>query len=210
MRSLSFILVALALAACGDDKPASGEDGTGAPAPTVSAPATEDGLASVFRSLLEDIRAGNNARIDEQLSALALPDAKAFFAAHFPEDMAARLASDYADKATHLPEIADLLRTQLDKGRDQIAVEKFDAQEDPRALGYQNLALKQMTDRIPIYSVRVVAQGESVGFHLWSFVHDGSQFRWVGKLKGVKPGLEGDKDRLLELRLEEARRLDAE
>jgi len=202
------MVVALALAACGDEKPSSGEDGTNAAAPTVSAPATEDGLASVFRSLLEDIRAGNNAHIDEQLRSLALPDPAGFFAAHFPAEMATRLAEDYTGKTSHLVEIADLLRSQLDKGRDRIVVEKFDAQEDPRALGYQNLALKQMTDRIPLYSVRIVGQGEDAGFHLWSFIHDGGQFRWVGKLKDVKPGMDADKDRLLELRLEEARRLD--
>jgi len=33
--------------------------------------------------------------------------------------------------------------------------------------------------------VRLRKDGEGEGFHLWSFIHDGDSFRWVGKLKAI-------------------------
>lgn len=204
---LAVFLVLLAALACGDEeeKP-SGEDDP-AEVPTVSSPATKEGLASLFRSLTEDLRAGNDDRVREKLLALALPAPEEFFSAHFPNDIAARLASSYSEKAEHLGEIGDVVRTQLDKGHTQVLAEKFDQQEDANAVGYQNLALKQMSEVTPLYSVRLVSKGEDTGFHIWSFAHDGRQFRWVGKLKEVKPGLSEDKQRILELRLRDSRKL---
>jgi hypothetical protein len=120
---------------------------------------------------------------------LNLPDPLAFFSAHFPLDVAARLADEYRAQP---PGLGRFLAAQKADGRTELRVEKFERADDPDAVGYQEHALAAMTTPIPLYSLRLRAPGQRNGRHVYSFVHDGGQWRYVGPMKQVKPGLADD------------------
>ncbi len=204
-RAVLMVLATVSLVACGDESPKDSDTSDDTrPKPEVSVPATTEALTVLFRTMLEDVRSGNDKRVGEALTSMTIGDPAAFFAEHFPEEVAKQLAADYPAKAEHLPELGAVLRSQLDKGRDQIVVEKFDNPDDGKAVGYQSAALKAMTTKTTLYSVRLRPKNREQGFHLWSFVHDGSRFRWVGKLRAILPTSDSRQDRLLQLRVDRA------
>ena len=120
---------------------------------------------------------------------LMLPDPLAFYSAHFPLEVAARLAAEYK---AHPPGLGAFLAAQKAQGRTELRVEKFERADDTDAVGYQEHALAAMTAPIPLYSLRLRAPGQRNGRHLFNFVHDGRQWRYVGPMKQVKPGLADD------------------
>ena len=159
-------------------------------------------------SLISDVLAGNGQRADEALAALALPDAKEYFKLHFDDGVADRLTKTYDEAAEHLPELSDVLKTELDKGRTKAVVEAFDDPDDRKAVGFQSIALREMRNPTPVYSVRLVGKDDETGsFHIWSFVHDGKAFRWVGKMANVRTDINDKEKKILELRIERAHQL---
>jgi hypothetical protein len=151
-----------------------------APAPPRSYPDGEAGLKSLATDLPGAPELGDS---------LVLPDPLAFFSAHFPLEVAARLADEYKAQP---PGLAAFLATQKKQGRTELRVEKFERADDPDAVGYQEHALAAMTAPIPLYSLRLRAPGQRNGRHLYSFVHDGGQWRYLGPMKQVKAGLAED------------------
>lgn len=204
-------LLAALGAGCGDDS--SAENGKESSSSDESAdvrvtrPATPTGLENLFQSLVEDMRAGNDQKVTDTLAELALPAPDTYFETLFESAVAKRVNAGYREQAEHLGELTEVLRAQLDKGRDRIAVERFDDPDDPRAVGFQSIALVEMKEKTPLYSVRLLASGEDTGFHVWSFVHDGEAFRWVGKLRGIREGLGDEERKKLELRREMAQKI---
>jgi len=120
---------------------------------------------------------------------LVLPDPLAFYSAHFPLEIAARLATEYQASP---PALAAFMSAQKQQGRTELRVEKFERADDPDAVGYQEHALAAMTAPLPLYSLRVRAPGQRSGRHIYSFVRDGDVWRYAGPMKQVKPGLAED------------------
>src|SRR5688572_10336674 len=155
--------------------------------------------------LLAAVRAGDQDRAQTLAASLELPDPDAWFEQHFPPEIAARLAAEYAPLRGRVGELSARLRDLLAAGNTLLAVERFDDPGNVDATGYQSLALRAMTHDAPLYSVRLRKDGEGEGFHIWSFIHDGESFRWIGKLRAITGQKPADPDPL-ELRVRSAPR----
>jgi len=165
-----------------------------------------DGLTRLIGDLLAAASQHQRDRGAAIAASLELPEPPRWFAAHFAPALAGRLARDYAALHGHFVEIADQIALLSTQGRILVTVERFDDPDAGDATGYQSLALRAMTDRVSLYSVRMRKDGEGEGFHMWSFIHDGTGFRWIGKLKAVNgEARPGDPD-LLELRVRSVKR----
>ena len=153
--------------------------------PEPAYPASEDGLRALLDDLLAAAARGDRTGAYELADGLRLPDARAYFTEVFGEELGAELAGDYTELADRLRELVPLLWELTSADDAELRVEAYDRAGDG-AVGYQARAFERMRSPTPLYSVRVPRGGDP-GFHLWSFVHDGDAFRWVGKMRAVAP-----------------------
>jgi hypothetical protein len=146
---------------------------------------TTDALEDQFKRLVANIKAGEYDLAETILKGYALPDAPKWFKDHFGDALGVELASGYEAQGRALPQLAKLIRSLTDKGLSLVTVERFEASSSPDAVGYQALALDKMRKKVALYSVRLSQDKDKDAFHLWSFMHDGTTFRWVGKMREV-------------------------
>lgn len=179
------LVAVLAMGGCGDDD---GDEPAGKPSAPVARiryPDGVDGLEKLAGDLLGAAAADRRQPARLLAASLELPDPRTWFEGHFAPEVAARLTAEYEPMRGRTSELASLLTALAAEGRTLVAVERFDDPDSPEATGYQALALRAMTTKTPLYSLRLRKDGEGEGFHLWSLVHDGDSFRWVGKLKAI-------------------------
>lgn len=193
----AFLLAVVVLAACSSEDKASPTTaaparstvaGTDAqpPAPTVAFSDTTAGLEQLIRELgTADTPAP---RASDLLASLELPTADAWFQTHFGPDAAAVLVKEYREVVPHLPELGEFIREMFAAERTRLLVERFDGPDDTAAVGYQKITLAVAKAPLALYSVRLRGQRDDDVFHLWSFVHDGTTFRWIGKLSVLATG----------------------
>jgi hypothetical protein len=119
---------------------------------------------------------------------LALPDANAYFTATFGADNAAKVTADYAAEVPKLATIGGFFKVARLKGKTEILIEKHTSPDDEESNALQEAAIRAMQTPVPIYTINCVEPGKTIGSSLWSFVYVGGKFRYIGKLKGLKPG----------------------
>lgn len=144
----------------------------------------EEGL----KQLATDLSAAEGDDAEKLGKDLALPDAQKFFTTTFGPELATQLASEYATDVPKLGTIHQFFKAGQAKGRTEILVEKHVSAEDENANGLQEAALKAMKTPMPIYTINVVEPGKTIGSSLWSFAYVDGSYRYLGKLKAVKPG----------------------
>jgi hypothetical protein len=145
-------------------------------------PATTEGLRELIVDILEAAGRGDRAEAFALADGLRLEDPQAFFGGVFGAQLGDELAADYTAAAERIREIVPLLREVAAAGEAEVLVEAFEEPSE-RAVGYQSRALERMLVPTTLYSVRFARPDEGRGFHLWSFVHDGTSFRWAGKMQ---------------------------
>jgi hypothetical protein len=144
-----------------------------------------------LKRLMTDIYAATSAKDDGKSAALirglALPDHEAWFRRVFGDAAAAKLVVEYAAMLSRFEgDAGRAFGKVVADGQSDIQVLRFDRAGDPNAVGNQNDALAAMKSPQPLYSVRFLKPGERAGFHLYSFVHAGGAFRFVGRLAAAK------------------------
>jgi hypothetical protein len=150
-----------------------------------SYPASIDGLVALTEDLARARRGKDAARAYTLTRSLRLEDPEAWFREQFGDTLGAAVAADYDPQHADIERLVDHIIKLREGGRATPSVEKFDAPGDPKAVGYQSAALAKMKRRVTLYSLRLSPSKEKRGFHLWSFVHLGGSFRYVGKMKPV-------------------------
>ena len=127
---------------------------------------------------------------------LALPNAADWFTRRFGAEVGKHLASEYQIYGHGFTEFPRLLTDQGEKhGRKTFVVERITEPTDPKAFGFQARALGAMKERLPLYTFRLRGEGKS-DFVLYSFVHDGATFRYVGQMARMNGRLPGDRETL--------------
>lgn len=220
----------LVLVACsdGDAKgkppaPAPTPTPTPTPAPTSAAPpdvvlappsypGTVQGLQDLMAHLVTAIQADDPKEKVRLLDSLRLPDHRAWFRETFDARLGDRLADEYQPIHDGIGQLVQSLQPIVSGGQTVPEAEQFSAPDQPGATGYQAAALKRMAKRTPLYSVRLKTPDGARVYHLWSFVHQGGTFRFVGKLRAVEdrpPPRVGGRD-VLEYRTADRSRLPAD
>lgn len=172
-------------------------------------PANGAGLQSLLNDLLEARQAGDADKTYTLTESLRLRDYETWFTEHFGPKLGPTLAADYKIQFDDIQLLADTLQKRRDNGRSQINVERFEGPEDTSATGYQVRALRAMKPPVPLYSVRLVDDDGKKAFHIWSFIHDGKSFRYVGKMKPIAEPEMTKLGDLLEYRVVDAKKLKA-
>lgn len=172
-------------------------------------PANAAGLKALLTELLEARKAGDADKSYVLTESLRLRDYETWFTERFGAKRGPELAADYKKQFDDIQLLADTVQSLRDNGRTEINVEHFEGPEDSRATGYQVRALRAMQPPVPLYSVRLVDDKGKNSFHIWSFVHDGKSFRYVGKMKPIARPEMTKKGDLLEYREADAKKLRA-
>jgi hypothetical protein len=201
-----FALLLLLLSACSDGEAKGSSSGTSAPpapapapvpTPTPVAPPevvlappsypdTVQGLQSLMGHLVTAIQADDPKEEVRLLDSLRLSDPRAWFRATFDAKLADKLADEYQPIHDGIGQLLDTLQTMVSNGQTVPEAEQFAEPDQTGATGYQSAALSRMVKRTPLYSVRLKTPDGSRVYHLWSFVHDGGSFRFVGKMRKVE------------------------
>jgi hypothetical protein len=176
------VLLLLALLAC---KKLKGEDSEATPAAAPAAAYEEgpDGL----KKLAQDLTTKDAAEAEALGKTLALPDAQKFFTETFGPELSGQLATDYAGEVGKLGTLHGFFKMNQAKGRTEVNVSKHTSPDDESQNGYQEAAIRAMKTPVALYTIRVVEPGKDLGSSLWSFAWVDGGFRYLGKLKPVKP-----------------------
>jgi hypothetical protein len=103
--------------------------------------------------------------------------------------------------ATEPRGFGELLKMLHAKGRTKVTVTRVEKPNDRNGTGYQSNAIKKMVSPVALYHVEFDEPNSDEGYSLWSFIHDGTSFRFVGKMKRVSPPSSEDMDVLGEARM---------
>lgn len=149
-----------------------------------SYPDSTDGL----KQLATDLRSADAAEGAKIGKDLALPDPSAFFSVTFGAEHAAKLASDYAVDVPKLPTINGFFKMAESNGKTELLIERHTSPDDDEANALQESALRAMKTPVALYTINCVEPGKTIGSSLWSFAYVDGKFRYLGKLKALKPG----------------------
>lgn len=149
-----------------------------------SYPESEEGL----KQLATDLAAASDSDGAKMGKELALPDANAFFTKTFGAEHASQLAADYATDVPKLGTIGGFFKAAQAKGKTEILIERHTSPDDDNANSLQEAAIRAMKAPIAIYTINCVEPGKTIGSSLWSFAYVDGKFRYLGKLKALKPG----------------------
>jgi len=163
-----------------------------------------------MRDLRVAISGKDEERVGVLIASLRLPDHEAWMKQVFGNELGRVLSEEYRPQSEEIGLLADVLAEQYEMGMVEVEGSRFLTADVPTSTGYQSAAIKQMNTTVPLYSARLYNEQRDRTFHLWSFVHEGGSFRYIGKLKSVtSQRASGGRD-LNEYRLLDARRLDAQ
>jgi hypothetical protein len=213
VRSILWLMACASLAAAGCKKkgdeaeaesaaapePAAGKAaaGQGRPAaaklPLESYPATADGLRDLAADLVRVKMAEPARAASAAATVLTLPAPEAWFARVFGPEVGKHLAAEYAIYGHGVDQFPKMIAAQGTRhDRKTFLAEKHESREDPAATGLQARTMAAMLEPTPLYSLRMTGPGET-DFVLYSFIHDGTTFRYVGRLThldGKRPAKE--------------------
>jgi hypothetical protein len=128
----------------------------------------------------------------------------------FGPELGPTLLAEQEPQRTGIGWLARHIKGRIESGLVSIRAERFDAPDEPEAVGYQSAALRRMARRVPLYSVRFATPDGKKTWHVWSFVHHQGTFRYVGKMRRVADGSPPAHGRdPLEFRLSDAARAKA-
>lgn len=154
------------------------------PGASKSYPESEAGL----KQLATDLAAASDSDAAKMGRGLALEDPGAFFTATFGAENAAKVSADYSAEVPKLGTIGGFFKAAQLKGKTEILIEKHTSPDDDESNALQEAAIRAMQKPIPIYTINCVEPGKTIGSSLWSFAYVDGKFRYIGKLKGLKPG----------------------
>ena len=147
-------------------------------------PEGAEGLKKLIEDITKLLRAGDTKAATALVEGLARFDFGAWFERVFGEQLGATLATALKGMDSPLG-VSNLVQTfseQVRQGRTVVQVQRFTGQDND-ATGYQNRAMAQMKRPEPIYSVRLLEPGQSLGYHMYNFIYAQGGFRLVGKMQ---------------------------
>ncbi len=178
------VVVALAgLVSFGCGKKKGSSDKKGAEAKTY--PATAEGLKQQLEDIHAAIEAGKDAEAKALVAEWKLPDHGAWFKKTFGDARGAKLDAEYSKLVGLVPQLRGLVAKRYEKGQKQIVIRKIDNPGSMDARGLQAKALRAMKSKVTLWDVSFVKPGDELGYSLWSFVHVGGKFRFIGKMRGL-------------------------
>lgn len=156
-----------------------------------SHPESADGLKSMFGELMDAVKKGDDKASAELAGALVVPGYEAWFKTTFGDEAGGRVSAEYAKNVPNASkDLPKAIAMFLKKGRTEVAAERFAEAGSPDANTYQDVALKAMKTKVPLYSVRLTEPGSKTGTHLYNFAYVDGGFRFVGKMLALDPNPE--------------------
>jgi hypothetical protein len=153
----------------------------------VSYAESTDGLKTLMSEILDAQKSGDKEKLNTLIKSLQMPDADAWFKKVFGDDKGPAVAAQYKSNTAPLDQDLGRLFTKIvSDGQTEIKVIRLEKPDDPQATGNQKDVLSAMKNPVPLYSVRFVKPGESLGMHLYNYVYVDGTFRLAGKMDAAK------------------------
>ena len=155
-------------------------------------PNTVNGLRDMMADLVRAHRRDEAGARSRAEAVLALPGAAAWFNERFGAEIGKHLLREYEVYGHGFAEFPRLITDQGTKyGRKTFVVDMISAATDEKATGFQARAIEAMKKKQPLFTFRLRGAGKP-DFVLYSFVHDGVSFRYVGRLARFNGKLPND------------------
>lgn len=171
----SLLVVALLGMACGSNSN------------KVSYDESADGLKKLMSDIYEAQKSGDKDKLSRLLKSLELPDAEAWFKKVFGADVGAKVAAQHKTiSGSIISDLERIFAKVVTDGQSEIRITRLEKADDSNANGNQKDVLAAMKEPVPIYSVRFVKPGETLGMHLYNYVYVDGTFRVAGKMDAVR------------------------
>jgi len=152
-----------------------------------SYPESTDGLKKLMSDILDAQKSGDTAKFKSLVKDLELPAAEGWFKNVFGDDKGAKAAAQYKSQTSALQQDLEKLFAKIvSDGQTEIKITRLEKADDPQATGNQKDVIAAMKNPVPIYSVRFVKPGETLGMHLYNYVYVDGTFRLAGKMDAAK------------------------
>lgn len=203
LSAIAAVVLVLGGAACGSKAAA-----------TKSYQDTAESFEVFANDLIHTVKADKEGDFKAMAKDLVLPDPKGWFPKVFGDEAGARLLAEY--EASPMRDFSkgfgDLRKLIVEQKRDTIATSRHTSPDDEMATGHQVNALRAMKQPVALYRIQLTRADGEKSFTLWSFVHEGDKFRFIGKTKKSKPAdpdakMAREVDMLGELPMKRAREL---
>lgn len=145
--------------------------------------ADRQGLAKLINELAQKHSGGQRAIARAMARQLKLPAPQDYFTQHYGQPKGALLARELERSPLKLYALPAAIATEQAKGRTEVLTNAIIDAKDDGATYPQQLAIQAYQGQPPLtlYTVRLVRPKDQDGFALWSFIHDGQQFRYIGQ-----------------------------
>lgn len=154
-------------------------------APTTSP--DREGLRVTIETIIKLNAEGKTGPAIALAKQLELKDPQAFFSDYYDAKTAKRLTDEYNSKPIKLYALPNALALQgKTHGRKTILTDVHTQPKDPSSTLLQHLAIYKAKKPIKLYTLRLVQEKAQTGFALWSFIHDGSGFKYLGKMRHIE------------------------
>lgn len=161
---------------------------------------TPESFEQFAQHLIDVVKDDDRDGFDAIAKQVILPDAKAWFERTFGPEAGARLFAEY--DASPMKDWtrgwSELRKMVVDQQRDVVTVSRHTSPEDDMATGHQANALRAMKQPVALYRIQLTRADGEKSFTLWSFVHEGGTFRFIGKTKQSKAPEPGSADRSID------------
>lgn len=145
-----------------------------------------EGLKKAVTEALAAAKAGDTAKVSAAAKHWVLPESEAWFKKTFGDAKGAALQAEYAAMTpTFERAMQEILKGRVDKNQMVVTVFKIESADDRNATGAQAKAIAAMTNKVPLYTVKMEEQAGKPGFSLWSWAYVDGHFRLIGKLRAV-------------------------
>jgi len=153
-----------------------------------TAPERSAELKKLFEGLLADHAAGKTDKVRAAINGLKLTGHEKWFAETFNEDKVRGLTAEYDEMlAAFDQEFGKLLEKVAKGGNREVLVYMITPDGAAKeATGLQKDALAAMKKKHPLFTVKLVKPGESIGISVWSIVLQDGSFRFIGKMRKIK------------------------
>lgn len=151
-----------------------------------SYPETNAGLELMVKDMLSAATAKDVRALLALTKSMELPKPKEWFEEVFGKEVGARLAAEHEKELKNAGDGFARLFLQIREPKTMtVEVTRVESPEDVNAKPYQVLALAEMRNPVPLYTVTLRQPGQPGSITIWSVVYVNGAFRAAGKMTAI-------------------------
>jgi hypothetical protein len=151
-----------------------------------SYPESNAGLEQMVKDILLAASQRDERKVLALTTSMELPKPKEWFEDVFGKDIGAKLATEHDTELNNLGIAFARLFLQIREPQKMtVEITRVETPEDPNAKPYQVLALAEMRNPVPLYTITMRQPGQPGSITIWSVVYVKGTFRAAGKMAAI-------------------------